>query len=35
MTDKGLLSRSLCHIAANYTAESFRNSFRFIQDFTP
>jgi len=34
-TDKGLLSRSLRQIAANYTAESFRNGFRFIQDFTP
>lgn len=33
-TDRGLLSRSLRHIAAHYPADYFRNTFRFIQEFT-
>lgn len=32
-TNRSLLSRALVNIANNYTAEFFRNTYRFIQDF--
>jgi predicted nuclease of predicted toxin-antitoxin system len=32
-TDRSLLSRGLRTIAANHTADYFRNTFRFIQEF--
>lgn len=32
-TDKSLLSRSLRHIATHYTADYFRNTIRFVQEF--
>ena len=34
-TNKSLLSQSVRHIAANYTADYFRNTFRFVQEFNP
>ena len=33
-TDKSLFSRSLRHIAAHCSADYFRNTIRFIQEFT-
>jgi hypothetical protein len=32
-TNKSLLSHGLSHIVHRYTAESFKNSYRFIQEF--
>lgn len=32
-TDRSLLSRALKNILQHYTAESFKNSYRFIQEF--
>ncbi len=32
-TNRNLLSRALANIVKNYTAESFKNTYRFIQDF--
>jgi predicted nuclease of predicted toxin-antitoxin system len=32
-TNRSLLSHALNNIVQNYTAESFKNSYRFIQDF--
>ncbi len=32
-TDRSLLSRALNNIIQNYTAESFKNTYRFIQEF--
>lgn len=32
-TNKSLLSRALENIVQNYTADSFKNSYRFIQEF--
>jgi predicted nuclease of predicted toxin-antitoxin system len=34
-TDKSLLSRALKNIAQNYEPDSFKNSYRFIQEFLP
>jgi hypothetical protein len=34
-TNKGFLSRSLRHMAENYTADFFRNRFLFIQEVAP
>jgi predicted nuclease of predicted toxin-antitoxin system len=32
-TDRSLLSRALRNIVQHYTAESFKNTYRFIQEF--
>ncbi|MEI2612364.1 MAG: DUF5615 family PIN-like protein [Candidatus Promineifilaceae bacterium] len=33
--DRALLSHALRHIVTQYSAEYFKNSYRFIQDFVP
>ena len=33
-TDRSLLSRALRNIVQQYTAESFKNTYRFIQEFS-
>jgi predicted nuclease of predicted toxin-antitoxin system len=32
-TDRSLLSRAIKHIVRHYTADSFKNTYRFVQEF--